>query len=290
MPLRGFRSVSFLEDKKTPSEPCILCGVRTIEEPSRKPLPRAQSDLSNRKITVIRTDSTDSDCSNTRMTPPPTFDKNGSDKLPEEVDSNSLLFMAPIKSSSLDQESLSASDDSLDDVLGTIPPEVSQPFVIRRLKGKPSDTQKRMHRHGVVWSADENNKSGSDLISNPILVSHPSLRIGNEPRSTEEQQDLLRKLAESQISSAPPKTGGDTNNNGPRSKQVRRAFTLERLRDSSSKSRPPISGSKMATRIQRTIKALYDSRRSFEKLEEECRSSEDELTDEEHLDTDRFVL
>ena len=306
MPLRSFRTVSFVGVKKTPTDPCILCSVRAIDEsldePPKKPLPRTRSDLANRKITVIRTDSSDSNSSDVRLTPPPFYEDNGDSTPPEEISSKPLLFMTPLNDDSENQSSPFTSDDSLDDGLSSTPPaEITKPLVLRRPKGNLSlGFQKRINRRGVVWTGDENKKSGSDLISDPILISHPSLRIGYQteprlhPRSTEEQQELLRKLAESQISSTPPKLRGDTNNNEPKAKQIKRAFTLDRLKEASSKSRPPIGGGKMATRIQRTIRALYDNRRSFDRLEEDGRSSEDDLTDQEFLESslssDRFVF
>jgi len=316
MPLRSFRTVSFVGIKKTPTDPCILCSVRTIDEtPTPPPLPRTRSDLSNRKITLIGTDSSDSDSCVSQLTPPPVYMDDEESAPPEEINSEPLIFITPLNDDSEDQNSPFTSDDNLDDGLSSTPPkEATKHSVLRRPKrNKPQGAQKRMNRRGLVWTGDENKKGGSDFISgpinkkngpdfisDPILISHPSLRIGYQteprlhPRSTEEQQELLRKLAESQVSSTPPKMSGDTNNNEPRSKTVRRAFTLERLKDSSSKPRPPLGGSKMASRIQRTIRALYDNRRSFERLEEEGRSSEDELTDQESLESslgsDRCVI
>ena len=292
MPLRGFRTVSFVGVKKVPTDPCILCSVRSIDDPKKSPLPRTRSDLANRKITLVRTDSSDSDSSGPHMSPP-LYECNESP--PSEISPKSMIFMTPLEANELEEsQSPSSSSDSLDALSSTPPTESVPPLVLRRPKGNAQPgSQKRMNRRGVVWTGEENKKNGSDFISDPILISHPSLRIGYQveprfrPRSTEEQQELLRKLAESKISSTPPKLGGDTNNNESKSKQIKRAFTLERLKDSSTKSRPPSGGNKMATRIQRTIRALYDSRRSFERLEE-FRSSEEELTDEESLGSDRW--
>ena len=282
--------MSFVGIKKTPTDPCILRSIRPIDDQKKNPIPRTKSDLSHRQFTVCSSDSSDSESPNFHPHPPPFYGSAHARAHREELDSPQLE-----RSSSLDKDlDIVESCDSADGLSSSsLSEDTNSAAVVRR--SKSSAIQKRFRRRGVVWPDEESLRE--NVISKPILISHPSLRNGAktesrlQPRSTEEQQELLRKLAESQMGASPSKFSGDNNNN-QRLKQAKKTFTLERLKDNSSKSKPPITGGKMAGRIQRTIRALYEgNRRSFERLDEEAsRSSDDESLDNVSMGNDRSVF
>ena len=280
MSLRNFRTVSFVRIKRAPTDPCILRSVRPIDEIDR--LPRSNSDLSHLKPSGHQ--STLEETPELHMTSPALSSRT----LPKEFHTKPYFRVESVNEVEEKSELITPPSPTFNEIQNGMDKPV---IVVRRNKGNTAVSQKRNRRKGLVWQEDEKQESGMEYISDPILISHPSLCSGNDrpfkPRSTEEQHELLRQLAQSHAcSQSPSKFDEDANNNGDRRhKKAQRSVTLEPLKDGSSpRSRRAISGGKMAGRIQRTIRALYESGRrpSFERLDEAGRSSEDEL-DDDHL-------
>lgn len=142
-----------------------------------------------------------------------------------------------------------------------------------RLRNKKTNSPKgNSRRRGVVWDSGSNNQSVT--ISSPVLISHQVIQSGVQdpashkinPRAIEEQEELLRKL---QLQSESSKT---LNRGKQRNKQEQICSQQEVLPHTS-------ASSKMAERIQRTIKALYSSnvnprKNSFDLLDEDLTDKE----------------
>ena len=264
MPFRG-KTGPLVKLKKTPTDPCILCSVKQVNEPVQSFLPRCNSDISNNRLLSRPLSSSEKNLSELTMGPP-LFDGDiQSASLPKSLNgrtfgSHEKLFLTGSDSAI----NSSVSRDAIDGMRGSAD---CLPTVVRRVKGNPESTQKRNRRRGIVWSGDRSN-----LISAPI---GQGARDSEKPRTTAEQQELLRKLADS-----PPKS--DTNNN----ERKKGNKTIMPLKNDGRPPRHSSARGKMAVKIQRTIRALYDGgkRGSFDKLaeEEDMKSNGDE-PEENHL-------
>lgn len=259
MPFRN-KTGGIAELKKSPTDPCILCSVKPVSEEASHFLPRCNSDVSSCTRPITK-----SNISSNKTMGPPHYDANfESTSLPKNFSTKSGRIFGrrekfllggsdPALNSSSSGGMKSAMHRSAECV----------PSVVRRVKGNtPEFTQKRDRRRGVVWPSEK-----SSVISSPIIVQHDPLNTG-KPRTMSEQQELLHKLASNNIS---PHNGLD---------HTRKNKVYEPLKDASRPPRPNTTRGKMADKIQRTIRALYDGgkRASFDKLDEDERmSSADEL-------------
>lgn len=189
-------------------------------------------------------------------------------------------------------------------------PTADQPILVRRQKRSSpvasDDKTKRNRRRGLILEQDsvESTNSVTLEISDPVLISHESkeaiadniIDISQLKLRTREEQDIVSKKFTSTenltlISPATSLTDLHTIELNGKSKlktkqeklkKKPKPKAIQQLKDSEPNNRTGSSG-RMADKIQRTIKALYDGnlarRQSFEKL-----------TDEEDLDEDKNML
>ena len=292
MPLRSNQSVSFAELKQhqRQSDPCVLRSVRPLTDTSakltkRSNIPRSYSDPTRHKVAYRSLHLDESDSSRARLGPPPfyasTQNRRHSVKLSYK-ESNAKVatieytkpFITPTTISSPQPLDLHGLPNGLDDIES---PQVNLVPVQRRTKGD-SPTKlaevKKNRRRGVVLTEAVSDQSSEFalVISAPLETEQGNTEI--KPRTIAEQRILMRELAKaSNVPFELPDSDSEKNRNWAKPKPR----SVEVLNDLPPRPRAS-SGGKMADKIQRTIRALYDGnssrRASMERLDGEMSDDE----------------
>jgi len=318
MPFRNQRSISFVEkgDQKRSRDPCALYSVRNLPDSAqtrtysvlnKSALPRSFSDTTGHKVPVAycALHSCAGGTIPLRASPLPFYAGSlkevakprpppKSKRVRAEQRRRRSLKLATI--SSPQPLDLHGIPNGLQDIV----PKSEEHAVQRRQKHSSplasEEKAKKTRRRGLVLDgASEPAVCSSITVSGPVLISHSAPQASDDNvidmsqlklRSSEEQTRLTKQFASTENlalcgdsengDSSPPKSKSKAKSakaNKPKPKAV------QQLKDGDYYSRSSGSASgRMADKIQRTIRALYDSnttrRRSFERL------TDDEEVDE----------